>query len=131
VIYGIAAVLFFLVTFLNTRERVSPPRAQETSVLRDLGDLVTNGPWLIVLAATITFILSVALRSSVTAHYFKYYVGSQTLTLPSYLPKLAAGTQAWSGKPRLCVQYSNQVASLVGVLAIPFIARIAAESQRL
>ena len=126
VIYGIAAVLFFLVTFLNTRERVSPPRAQETSVLRDLGDLVTNGPWLIVLAATITFILSVALRSSVTAHYFKYYVGSQTLTLPSYLPKLAAGTQAWSWESLVSAfNTSNQVASLVGVLAIPFIARIA------
>lgn len=125
-IYGVAAVVFFLLTFFNTRERVSPPRAQETSVLRDLGDLVTNGPWLIVLATTITFILSVALRSSVTAHYFKYYVGAQTLTLPPFLPDSVAGTQTWSWESLVSVfNTSNQVASLAGVVAIPFIARIA------
>lgn len=126
VIYGIAAVIFFLTTFFNTRERVSPPRAQKTSVLRDLGDLVTNGPWLIVLATTITFILSGAIRSSVTAHYFKYYVGSQTLTLPSFLPRSAAGTQVWGWESLVSVfNTSNQIASLVGVIMIPFFARIA------
>jgi glycoside/pentoside/hexuronide:cation symporter, GPH family len=126
VIYGIAAVLFFLTTFLNTKERVSPPKAQKTSVLRDLGDLVTNGPWLIVLATTITFILSGAIRSSVTAHYFKYYVGSQTLTLPSFLPRSAAGTQTWGWESLVSVfNTSNQIASLVGVIMIPFFTQIA------
>ncbi len=126
VIYGIAAVLFFLATFFNTRERVSPPRAQKTSVLRDLGDLATNGPWLIVLATTITFILSGAVRSSATAHYFKYYVGSQTLTLPSFLPRSAAGTQTWGWESLVSVfNTSNQIASLVGVIMIPFFTRIA------
>ena len=124
-IYGVAAVICFLTTFFNTRERVSPPRAQKTSVLRDLGDLVTNGPWLIVLATTITFIFSVAIRSSVTAHYFKYYVGSQMVTLPSFLPKSAAGTQVWSWESLVSVfNTSNQIASLVGVIMIPFFARI-------
>jgi len=125
VLYGVAAVAFFLVTFLNTRERVSPPRAQRTSVARDLGDLLTNGPWLIVLATTITFILSVALRTSVTAHYFKYYVGPQTLTLPAFLPRAAAGTQVWGWESLVSVfNTSNQVASLAGVMLIPSVARL-------
>ncbi len=124
-LYGIAAVVFFLTTFLNVRERVSPPKAQKTSVLRDLGDLVTNGPWLIVLGTTITFIISGALRASVTAHYFKYYVGPQTLTLPSFLPRYAAGTQTWSWESLVSAfTTSTQIASLVGVMMIPFIARI-------
>ena len=124
-LYGAAAVLFFLTTFLNTRERVSPPRAQKTSVARDLGDLVTNGPWLIVLATTITFVLFWAIRSSVTAYYFKYYVGSRTLTLPSFLPGRAAGTQVWSWESLVSVfNTSNQVASLVGVMLIPFVAKV-------
>ena len=42
-LYGIAAVLFFLTTFFNTRERVSPPKAQKTSVLRDLGTWSPTG----------------------------------------------------------------------------------------
>jgi GPH family glycoside/pentoside/hexuronide:cation symporter len=125
VLYGVAAVVFFLATFFGVRERVSPPRAQRTSVLRDLGDLLTNGPWLIVLATTITFILFGAIRSSVTAYYFKYYIGSQTLTLPAFLPKSAAGTQTWSWESLVSAfNTSNQVASLVGVMMIPAFARI-------
>jgi glycoside/pentoside/hexuronide:cation symporter, GPH family len=125
VLYGVAAVLFFLTTFFNTRERVSPPKAQQTSVLRDLGDLITNGPWLILLATTITFILSGAIRSSVTAYYFKYYVGPQTLVLPAFMPSFAAGTQAWSWESLVSIfNTGNQIAALIGVILIPFFARI-------
>ena len=93
----------------STRASASlPPKSQKTSVLRDLGDLVTNGPWLILLATTITFILFVALRGNITAHYFKYYVGSQTLTLPSFLPKSAAGHAGLGmGEPGLHLQHEQ------------------------
>ena len=123
VIIGVAAVAFFLITFFNTRERVRPPKAQKTSVGRDLKDLVTNGPWLLLLATTITFILFVAVRSSVTAHYFKYYVGSQTLTLPAFLPKIG-GTQTWHFEALVSAFNSTgQLASLLGVVLVPFFAR--------
>jgi GPH family glycoside/pentoside/hexuronide:cation symporter len=81
-IIGAVAVVFFLITFLGTRERVHPPISQKTSVGRDLKDLFTNRPWLVLLAATLTFILFVATRSTITAHYLKYYVGAQQVTLP-------------------------------------------------
>jgi glycoside/pentoside/hexuronide:cation symporter, GPH family len=118
-IYGVASIIFFLIVFFNTKERVVPPKAQKTSVLKggkDLGDLVTNGPWLILVATTITFILFVALRGNMTAHYFKYYVGSQTVTLPavlSFLPKSAIGTQVWGWESLVSVfNTSNQILSL-------------------
>jgi GPH family glycoside/pentoside/hexuronide:cation symporter len=79
---GAVAVVFFLITFFGTKERVHPSASQKTSVGRDLGDLFTNAPWLVLLAATVTFILFVATRSTITAHYLKYYVGNQTLMLP-------------------------------------------------
>ena len=125
VIYGIAAVMLFLATFLNTRERITPPKQQQTSVLRDLGDLLTNGPWLIVLATTLTFVLFSAIRTSVTAYYFKYFVGSQALTLPSFFPRSTAGTQVWSWESLVAAfGTSGQVASLVGVILIPLAARV-------
>lgn len=125
VVYGVAAIISFLFVFFNTRERVLPPKSQKTSVLRDLGDLVTNGPWVILLATTITFILFVALRGNITAHYFKYYVGSQTLTLPSFLPKSAAGTQVWGWESLVSIfNTSNQILSLVGAMLVPFFARV-------
>jgi GPH family glycoside/pentoside/hexuronide:cation symporter len=122
VIIGIAVVALFLTTFLNTRERVQPPPAQKTSVGRDLADLFTNVPWLVLLATTITFILFVAARGSVTVHYFKYFVGTQTITLPSWLPKIG-GTQQWQFEE--IVSWFNgtgQIASLLGVVLLPFVA---------
>jgi GPH family glycoside/pentoside/hexuronide:cation symporter len=123
-IFGVASIIFFMVVFLNTKERVLPPKAQKTSLLKDVGDLVTNRPWLVLLVTTITFIFFVALRGNVTAHYFKYYVGKQTLTLPSFLPASIAGTQEWSWESLVSMfNTSNQVLSLIGVMLVPFVAR--------
>jgi len=125
VIYGIVAIASFLIVFFNTKERVLPPKAQKTSLGKDLGDLVTNRPWLALLVTTITFILFVALRGNVTAHYFKYYVGQQSITLPSFLPKSIAGTQTWGWESLVSVfNTSNQVLSLIGVMLVPFFARL-------
>lgn len=120
---GAAAVVFFLITFFNTRERVQPPKEQKTSVGRDLLDLFSNGPWLVLLGTTITMILYVAVRSSVTVHYFKYFVGTQTITLPSWLPKIG-GTQEWHLEGLVSTfNTTGQLASLVGVVLIPFVSK--------
>ena len=126
-IYGIAAIICFLIVFFNTKERVLPPKAQKTSLGKDLRDLVTNRPWLVLLLTTITFIFFVALRGNVTAHYFKYYVGSQSVTLPNlpFLPASVVGTQVWSWESLVSVfNTSNQILSLIGVMLVPFFARM-------
>ncbi|HEU5078343.1 MAG TPA: MFS transporter [Opitutaceae bacterium] len=124
IVYGIVAIACFLLVFFNTRERVLPPKTQKTSLVKDLRDLVTNGPWLILLATTLTFIFFVALRGNSTAHYFKYYVGSQTLTLPAFFPKSMAGTQVWSWESLVSVfNTSTQFLSLIGAMLVPFVAR--------
>jgi GPH family glycoside/pentoside/hexuronide:cation symporter len=128
-IYGVAAVAFFLIVFLNTRERVVPPKAQRTTALRSIGrdllDLVTNWPWVVLLAATLTFIFFVGLKGSVTTYYFKYYVGAQTLTLPSFLPASIRGTQLWSWQSLASAfNTANQGLSLIGVMLVPFVAKM-------
>ena len=80
-IYGIAAVIFFLITFLATRERIQPIAKERTSIKDDLKDLSKNIPWMLLFAVTILFILFVCIRMSVTTHYFKYYVGEQASPL--------------------------------------------------
>jgi GPH family glycoside/pentoside/hexuronide:cation symporter len=95
-------------------------------VLKDLGDLVTNRPWVVLLATTITFIFFVALRGNATAHYFKYYVGTQTITLPTWsiLPERIRGTQTWGWESVVSVfNTSNQVLSLIGALLVPLLVR--------
>lgn len=123
-IYGAAAVVFFLVTFLGVRERVRPPPAQRISVGRDLGDLVTNGPWLILLAATVIFVLSGAIRTSVTAYYFKYFVRSEALALPSFLGRGGDSGRVWSWESLVSLFNTGiQIASLLGVVLVPLAAR--------
>jgi glycoside/pentoside/hexuronide:cation symporter, GPH family len=43
-IYAIAAVLFFIVTFLSTKERIKPIAKEKTDVSRDLKDIVKIFP---------------------------------------------------------------------------------------
>jgi glycoside/pentoside/hexuronide:cation symporter, GPH family len=117
-IYGAAAVIFFLIAFKGTRERVLPPKSQKMSVKQDLKDLFGNKPWLILLAATITFILFVAVRSSVTVHYFKYIIGEQTLKLPF----LGTGTYSFE---TLTSAYNTvgQISSLIGAVLVSWFAK--------
>jgi GPH family glycoside/pentoside/hexuronide:cation symporter len=79
IIYGIAAVIFLLITFLSTRERIQPIAKEKTSIKNDLKDLSKNVPWILLFVVTILFILFVCIRLSVTTHYFKYYVGEQVV----------------------------------------------------
>jgi GPH family glycoside/pentoside/hexuronide:cation symporter len=74
VIVGAVAVGFFLITVFGTKERIKPAPEKNTSVLRDLKFLVQNNAWVLLLCTTLTWILFVALRSSVSTHYFKYYI---------------------------------------------------------
>ena len=124
VVYGIAAIVFFLIAFRGTRERVQPPKSQQSSVKKDLYELVTNAPWLILLATTITFILFVAVRSSVTAHYFKYVIGSQELSLPFM------GSKTYSFEALVSAFNTiGQISSLIGVLVVSWFAKVVGKKK--
>jgi len=77
-VYGAAAIILFLITFISTHERIQPIAKEKTSITRDLGDIIQNVPWILLFIVTILFILFVCIRLSVTTHYFKYYIGEQT-----------------------------------------------------
>lgn len=114
IIYGATAIVFFLITFAGTRERISPSPEQQTTVVRDLIDLVTNGPWIILLFTTIAMILSSATRASMTVHYFKYFVGSQAVRLP-FLGQRIYGFESLVSVFNLV----TSLASIAGVFLLP------------
>jgi GPH family glycoside/pentoside/hexuronide:cation symporter len=116
-LYGAAAVVFFLITFAATRERIKPQQEQPTRVSEDLGDLVRNVPWLMMLVTTILMILFVSIRISVTTHFFKYYVADQTVALPLIGGKytFVALTSAFNTIGQIC--------AIVGVILVPWFAR--------
>lgn len=77
---GLAAVLLFI-TFATTKERVQPPKEQKSQFKRDLRDLFSNAPWLMIAGATVCQLTFIVMRQSSVAYYFKYYVGDQQLNL--------------------------------------------------
>jgi GPH family glycoside/pentoside/hexuronide:cation symporter len=77
---GLAFVLF-MVTFASTKERVQPPREQKSNLKDDLKDLFASKPWLLIAGATVFQLIFIVIRSSMIMYYFKYFVGSQSLTL--------------------------------------------------
>jgi sugar (glycoside-pentoside-hexuronide) transporter len=78
-IFSALAVVFFIITFATTRERVRPDPAQKSSIGQDFADLVSNGPWKAMFALTIILFVTLALRGGVMVYFFKYYVGREDM----------------------------------------------------
>jgi glycoside/pentoside/hexuronide:cation symporter, GPH family len=74
-IFAVASVVMFWVCFAMTRERVTPPPQQKTNVRAELGELLRNRPWVMLLIATIFSTTFIALRQGSTIFYFKYVAG--------------------------------------------------------
>jgi GPH family glycoside/pentoside/hexuronide:cation symporter len=143
-VYGIAAVIFFLITFFSTRERVQPIAKEKTSIKNDLKDLSKNIPWIMLFLVTILFILFVCIRLSVTAHYFKYYIGEQVIPwltgLINFLLSIINLLLSWIGRQAIApladthtygfevlasiFNTIGQALALVGVALVPWFARI-------
>jgi len=92
--WGIAASVLFLLTFFKTRERIAPPPAQKTNLWRDVRDLGQNGPWLVLFFLALIIMITITLRASTAAYYFKYFVGRPELMaafVPAYMIAAAVG----------------------------------------
>lgn len=76
--------IFLILTFASTKERVSPPKEQETNVLRDFRDLIKNKPWIILLVIGLLFNVYNSIKQGVAIYYFTHFVHNQML-LASYL----------------------------------------------
>jgi sugar (glycoside-pentoside-hexuronide) transporter len=78
-IFSALAVVFFVITFLSTKERVRPDPSQQSSIAQDFKDLLGNGPWIAMFALTVILFVTLALRGGVMLYYFKYYVRREDL----------------------------------------------------
>jgi glycoside/pentoside/hexuronide:cation symporter, GPH family len=74
--FAAIAVVLFVVAFLATRERITPPPTQKSSLRSDLGDLFSNRPWLVLFLTGILFVTFTTLKNGVIMYYFTYYVGN-------------------------------------------------------
>jgi GPH family glycoside/pentoside/hexuronide:cation symporter len=74
IIFAIASIALFWVTFATTKERVHP-QPRESNVKDDFRALISNGPWLVLFLSAIVTLMNIAVRNGSLLYYFKYYVG--------------------------------------------------------
>ena len=79
VVFSAVAVVLFIFTFLNTSERVHPPKDQKSSIKSDLRDLLHNRPWMVLFVIGIFALSYNSLRSGSIIYYFKYYMNNEIM----------------------------------------------------
>lgn len=93
-IWGVAASCLFLITFLTTRERVAPVQQQQSNITQDISDLRHNRPWVVLFFLALIIMVTITMRTSSAAYYFKYVVRRPDLIksfVPIYMISAAVG----------------------------------------
>lgn len=73
------SVVFFVIAFLSSKERVQPDPQQKTSLRQDLADLFSNRPWVVLFLATLFYFIAILVRGNVMLPYFRYVAGNVDL----------------------------------------------------
>jgi len=78
-IFAVVGIVFFIITFLTTRERIIPKPEQKSSVGTDLKDLTRNKPWIAMLVITIFVFITLSLKGGTYVYYFENYLSEEHL----------------------------------------------------
>jgi Na+/melibiose symporter-like transporter len=78
-VFAVTGVIFFIITFLTTKERIIPKPEQKSSVKEDLTDLVRNKPWIAMLILTVFVFITLSLKGGMYVYYFENYLSEQHL----------------------------------------------------
>ena len=79
-IFGLIGVVLFLITFATTRERITPPKRQDSHLGRDLKYLFKNRPWVILTMVGVVSFIMFAIQNISATYYFKYFLGAESKT---------------------------------------------------
>jgi GPH family glycoside/pentoside/hexuronide:cation symporter len=66
------SVIFFIVAFFATKERIQPNPQQKASLGQDLSDLFKNRPWVVLFLATLFYFTAIVIRGNVMLPYFRF-----------------------------------------------------------
>lgn len=78
-IFAVISVVFFVITFFNVKERITPPAHQKLDLKQDFGDLLRNQPWLAMFGMTLFVFITLALRGNATYVHVTYYMDTETM----------------------------------------------------
>jgi Na+/melibiose symporter-like transporter len=79
-ILSVLLIIFLVITYASTRERVKVSKEAQGNVKDDLKDLLTNKPWLLLLFVGFVFCIYNGIKQGVTVMYFKRYLNAEALS---------------------------------------------------
>ena len=76
---SVLSVVFFIISFFTTKERIQPNPQQKSSLGQDLADLFTNRPWIALFLVTLFYFSAILVRGNVMLPYFRFVAGNVNL----------------------------------------------------
>ena len=76
---SVLSVIFFIIAFFTTKERIQPDPQQKTSLGQDLSDLFSNRPWVVLFLVTLFYFAAILVRGNVMLPYFRFVAGNVNL----------------------------------------------------
>src|SRR3974390_1135434 len=73
------SVIFFIIAFFTTKERIQPDPQQKSSLGQDLSDLFTNRPLIVLFLVTLFYFSAILVRGNVMLPYFRFVSGNVNL----------------------------------------------------
>ena len=78
-ILSLFSIVFFVITFFATKERIQPDPQQKTSLGQDLSDLFSSRPWVVLFLVTLFYFTAILVRGNVMLPYFRFVAGDAGL----------------------------------------------------
>lgn len=72
----VVSMIFFIIAFATTKERIQPDPQQKSSLGQDMSDLFGNGPWIALFLATLFYFMAILIRGNVMLPYFRFVSGN-------------------------------------------------------
>ncbi len=76
---SLLSVIFFIIAFFTTKERIQPDPQQQTSLRQDVADLFNNRPWIALFLVTLFYFAAILVRGNVMLPYFRFVAGHVNL----------------------------------------------------
>lgn len=77
-IFSCIGIVLFLVAFSTTKERVAPPKRQDSHLGRDFKYLFKNRPWVVLTIVGIVSFIMFAIQNISATYYFKYFLDAES-----------------------------------------------------
>ncbi|GHT75548.1 transporter [Bacteroidia bacterium] len=78
-LFAVVGIVLMVITFFTTKERITPPVNQKTSIKQDFKDIFASVPWKSMFILTLFLFTTLAMWGSSMSYYFKYVVDKDAL----------------------------------------------------